>query len=323
MFLADGTSTTDIELERYGYDNDYEDWALLRVTNPKFFSRTPLPMVPETKTGTVSSVGFAEMRILTDEEIEKYRDSLNNNCQGLSECPDGCDADCLANALSLSDMDPNYNANYKLDGSTYKVRVNRLKTHRNCQIVEYNGSVPSSWNSGESRFLKFRSTCRTSKNDSGGAYINSDNVVQAIISYGRGNITSPDEKFRDWPQPIETDLYNAFKTLAGKLVSTETNATPAKTDASDDDDSQTGLSVVPVVTDDAPSDKTSDKTSDPTPRASQIKRQLATTGAEITAAVKRGNLTAEQTFDVLFNISNYQVLQRQYNDALAREQSTA
>lgn len=323
MFLADGTSTTDIELERYGYDNDYEDWALLRVTNPKFFSRTPLPMVPETTTGTVSSVGFAEMRILTDEEIEKYRDTLNNNCQGISECPDGCDADCLANALSLSDMDPNYNANYKLDGSTYKVRVNRLKTHRNCQIVEYNGSVPSSWNSGESRFLKFRSTCRTSKNDSGGAYINSDNVVRAIISYGRGNITSPDEKFRDWPQPIETDLYNAFKTLAGKLATTETNATPAKTDASDDDDSQTGLSVVPVVTDDATSDETSDETSDPTPRASQIKRQLATTGAEITTAVKRGNLTQEQTFDVLFNISNYQVLQRQYNDALAREQSTA
>lgn len=321
IFLANGTSTTDIELERYGYDNDYEDWALLRVTNPKFFSRTPLPMAPETTAGTVSSVGFAEMRILTDEEIEQYRDILNNDCQGLSECPDGCDADCLANVLSLSDTDPNYNAKYKLDGTTYKVHVNRLKIHHNCQISEYNGVASSSWNSGELRFPKFLSTCRTSKNDSGGAYINSDNVVQAISSYGRGNITSPDEIFKDWPQPIETDLYNAFKTLAGELVSTETNATPTKTGASDDDDdgTQTGLSVVPVVT----SGTTSDKTSDATPRASQIKRKLATTGAEITAAVKRGNLTREQTFDVLFNISNYQVLQQQYNDALAREQSTA
>ena len=381
IYLPNKTFTTDLVLEQYGYDTYNNDWALLRITNPDFYSTSPLNLDTATHIGNATSAGFGWMRVLNDSEIQTIRDHMNNRCVNIRNeyCTSGCNANCINSVTSLDDTNPDYTISYKKDNAQYTIRniVNRLKKHSNCQITNADPDIRTHLDPSDSgQTHKYDSTCRIVSNDSGGLFINSSNKIQGIISSSVGDVFTPDGAYHNFPQPIESDLYNAYTAmLRASPSTTPTPETPSTTTPTVTPIEGTPTTVIPTtISTTPPSQPTTGVTSIiPTPETpstatptvtpiegtpttvipttisttppsqpttgvtsiiptpempsatpsdvTEIEEEIADIDKRITEAANKGNLTDEQTFDILVDLATYQELQQKLEKAKAREQS--
>lgn len=336
IYLPNKTFTKDLVLEQYGHDTYNNDWALLRITNPEFYSETPLSLDSATHIGNVTSAGFGYMRILNDDEIQEIRDHLNNHCTNINNqyCTSGCTSNCINSLIQLDDTNTDYTIRYRNGNKTYITRniINHLKAHPNCQITNTASGITTHL-AGEtsSRTPKYDSTCRIVSNDSGGLYINSSNKIQAVISSSVGDILTSDNAYHNFPQPIESDLYSAYTAMLNSSASV--NQTPAISVVTKPENINTSPAniIVPTITKpdtltlETPVINTPSTTSPVQPTSSsettEIEQQISAVEKKINNAVDQGNLTDEKTFDILMDVATYQELQKKYEAAKAREQS--
>lgn len=335
IYLPNQTFTKDLVLEQYGHDTSNNDWALLRITNPEFYSETPLSLDSATHIGNVTSAGFGYMRILNDDEIQTIRDHLNNHCTDINNqyCTSGCTADCIDSLIQLNDTNTDYTIRYRNGNKTYTTRnvINRLKAHPNCQIINTASGITTHLANEAPRTPKYDSTCRIVNNDSGGLYINPSNIIQAVISSGVGDILTSDNAYHSFPQPIDSDLYSAYTAMSNSSASvTPTPATSVVTKLENINPSPANIIApttpkpdtlkleTPVIT---PTSTTTPVQPTPSSETTEIEQQISDVDKKINDAVGQGNLTNEKTFDILMDVATYQELQKKYEAAKAREQS--
>ena len=163
--LYDGRKTK-VVLERYGYNLEAEDWALLRVKDSKFYRYDNyFDVINQTPLGPVSLTGFGFLRVLSNDEIKIVRDvfqSMSAQYPGRSWnfLWDKTEAELARRGIYVDDFDRST--------GTY-----RLKTHQNCQISRFVSVVPN----------VFETTCDSIGGNSGGPYYR-DGFLHGIVSRG-------------------------------------------------------------------------------------------------------------------------------------------
>lgn len=168
--LPDGRKTK-VKLEKYGRYNKRDDWALLRVTDPNFYSAHYFNVHNDTKLLAVTNAGFGYMRILTDEEIRKikgiFTTFLNNPENKNSRFDDTLEA--VTKEIGNAGIPPLND--YDRESQNRRHRY-KLKADKTCQLKEersYDDTISTS--------------CDNWGGNSGGAYF-ANNTLYGIVSKG-------------------------------------------------------------------------------------------------------------------------------------------
>lgn len=186
--LHDGRKTH-VTLEKYGYDQESGDWALLRVTDSNFFSSNFFDLSAEDKTLNVTNAGFGYLRIISDDEIKKlkkifeqtakeHKMSQSNHADLIAQAQQAINAAGIPNLVDLTDEARLcFVANQP--GTVCDMNV-RLKAHIGCKLTKTNKKNSTISN-----------TCDAMQGNSGGPYF-SGNTIYGICS--RGYDTFKDSK---------------------------------------------------------------------------------------------------------------------------------
>lgn len=181
--LHDGRKTRVI-LEKYGRNFSDEDWALLRIQDPNFFSTsyfflssdTKYPKVSSSKRIPVINAGFGYMRILSDSDIRKLKQiftniSIDNPNLSFKEKLNSVYYDMEKHGIEpLTDNDWD---RWDFDNPTpdYATLKYRLKADTTCYL----------WQNPYASKGRLYSSCDTWQGNSGGAYF-ANNVIHGICS---------------------------------------------------------------------------------------------------------------------------------------------
>lgn len=184
IWTHDNRRTT-AKLEKYGKSFKNDDWALLRITDPAFHRTSYFDTANKTQYGTITSAGFAGLRILSNSEIRIVKQVFTEVATqyNLTSYTDIFDA-------SLNKLSQEHNI-YLYDN---RVPGNdspgnwefRLKATHNCHIESR--ALISDFSKGW-----FNSSCDTDHGDSGGAYF-SGNTIYGIVSGGRSGFDDSTNK---------------------------------------------------------------------------------------------------------------------------------
>lgn len=203
--LHDGRKTK-VVLEKYGRNFFDEDWALLRIQDPDFFSTsyfflshdTKYPKVSFSKRIPVVNAGFGYMRILSDSDIQKlkqiFTDVSTSSKQKLSfkEILDSVYYDMEKHGIEpLSDYDWD---RWDYDNPTpdYATLKFRLKADTTCYL----------WQNPFASKGILNSSCDSWQGNSGGAYF-ANNVIHGICS---GSVHSWEDR-NDLDVLISSELF--------------------------------------------------------------------------------------------------------------------
>ena len=174
IYLHTGEKT-EVTLESYGKNVDYGDWALLRVTDPKFYSKDFFIVPKKQQYIEVTNAGFGYMRILKDEEIKKLsaifkKIQKQNNIKEFDKTMEKATQEIEAEGIeSLLD----YNLDF-FELTKYEVLTYNLKAHKGCRLLKGN---KRKWTD------KLMTTCDAFAGNSGGPYF-SENTLFGICSSG-------------------------------------------------------------------------------------------------------------------------------------------
>ncbi len=167
---------TSVKLEKYGTSFQNDDWALLRVTDPEFHRNTFFNTAKKTKKTTVTSAGFAGMRILSNDEIKIAKNVFLNIAR--TRHPNNYKELYNAGANELATKHNIHLSDNRVPGSNKPgEREYKLKATHNCRIT--NTRITSGW---------FASTCDTDAGDSGGPYFKGT-TIYGIVSGGISNFS--------------------------------------------------------------------------------------------------------------------------------------
>ncbi len=193
---------TQVTLEGYGQSTfkfssrPKEDWALLRVTDPSFYSTEFFDVAKKTIPTKVENTGFGFLRILSDTEIQEIKKLYTESCresviESMSNLPDNpflkeymiaqgtqyCDFNdtmertkakmAAAGIPDLNDIERQITINNN------PTNIYRLKSHKDCDILSTKTNYEN----------EFASNCQTIPGNSGGAYF-ADNTLYGIVSNG-------------------------------------------------------------------------------------------------------------------------------------------
>lgn len=151
-----------------------DDWALIRVRDPKFFRYDYFNVLPQAKTGNVNNAGFGAMRIVTDAELKIIRKKFirllrerypvnNNDDVVLKKIPFTDFIRDLDDALGQDDEDGQAMEPLFQDGD-------KLKFSR-CSIEDVENGY-------------FYHRCMGAHGNSGGAFWSGDNDLHGILATG-------------------------------------------------------------------------------------------------------------------------------------------
>ena len=228
IWTHDNRRTT-ATLEKYGRNFKNDDWALLRISDPTFHRSTYFNASSKTQYGTITSAGFAGMRILTNDEISIAKQVFED----------------VATQQSLT----NYNEIFQTSSHELQTKYNiylrdnripgsktpgeweyRLKATPNCHIESR--AITS-----DLSFGWFKSSCDTDHGDSGGPYF-SGNILYGIVSGGLSGFDDSTNK----------NLGVRAERFAHALKKMKTNSpdieTDYETDESDEPEIETQLSNI-------------------------------------------------------------------------------
>lgn len=180
----DGRETW-VVLEKYGTSLS-DDWALLRVTDGRFFSRDYFDSFPDSLKKNdarfpvpVSIAGFGWLRILTSDEIEKiHKKLLEKNMPSYESAENYLDKfynefTTLLDGKELKDWDV----------ASGKKRY-RLKADKSCELTGV-GNISVVDRTKQTLAVSYNGNCQLSQGNSGGAAWTNDNQVYGVVSRSR------------------------------------------------------------------------------------------------------------------------------------------
>lgn len=210
--LHDGRKTQ-IKLEQYGHDFLYDDWALLRITDPNFYNNNVFTVSSETKLKTVTNAGFGYMRILKDDEIKKLKQIFKKSAKQykLSKTnfldlifPSA--PDTKANGIPpLIDFTDETIQCLKGDNLDDCVLDYKLKAHIGCALTKIDAVDKNVSN-----------TCDAMQGNSGGPYF-ANNIIYGIVS--RGSDSFKDSRHGNVMAVSPSSIWKNLQTM----LSTDTN----------------------------------------------------------------------------------------------------
>ncbi len=180
----DGRETW-VVLEKYGTSLS-DDWALLRVTDGRFFSRDYFDSFPDSLKKNdarfpvpVSIAGFGWLRILTPDEIQKIHKKLSEHNVASYESAETYleqfydEFTTLLDGKELRDWDV----------SSGKKRF-RLKADTACELTGV-GNISVVDRTKQTLAVSYNGNCQLSQGNSGGAAWTNDNQVYGVVSRSR------------------------------------------------------------------------------------------------------------------------------------------
>lgn len=205
----DGRETWTV-LEKYGRSLA-DDWALLRVTNGRFFSNEYFNYFPDSLKRNdarfpvdVQIAGFGWLRILTPDEIAKIRKKLlEKNMPSYESAENYLDKfynefTTLLDGKELKDWDV----------ASGKKRY-RLKADKSCELTGV-GDISVVDRANQLVAFSYNGNCQSSEGNSGGAAWTNDNQVYGILSRSRTSFDA--DEFGE-----NESLYSASSNFAAAL----------------------------------------------------------------------------------------------------------
>lgn len=205
----DGRETW-VVLEKYG-KSLADDWALLRVTNGRFFSNEYFNYFPDSLKRNdarfpvdVQIAGFGWLRILTPDEIAKIRKKLlEKNMPSYESAENYLDKfydefTTLLDGKELKDWDV----------ASGKKRY-RLKADKSCELTGV-GDISVVDRANQLVAFSYNGNCQSSEGNSGGAAWTNDNQVYGILSRSRTSFDA--DEFGE-----NESLYSASSNFAAAL----------------------------------------------------------------------------------------------------------
>lgn len=320
--LHDGRKTK-VVLETYGRNFLDEDWALLRIQDPNFFSTSyfsPPNKTPKLHKGDtvdllvskfgrplyVTNAGFGYMRILSDSDIQKlkqiFTDVSTSSKQKLSfkEILDSVYYDMEKYGIeSLTDYDWD---RWDFDNPTpdYATLKYRLKADPKCYLVQ--DANPTNHN--------LYTSCDTWQGNSGGAYF-ADDTIYGVCSRGADG----------WENHQNTNTATSFKSFRDTLhemrkqSATLTYFTPSFTNQSYDKGKSDDIN------------DSSDDTQDIMilrENIADLEERMATLEPALAEQLPQVAQMSDKDFlRFLDKTTEYDVLRQNYEQARKREQSLA
>lgn len=205
----DGRETWAV-LEKYGRSLA-DDWALLRVTDGRFFSKEYFDYFPDSLKRNDASfpvnvqiAGFGWLRILTPDEIEKiHKKLLEKNMPSYESAENYLDKfysdfTTLLDGKELKDWDV----------ASGKKRY-RLKADKSCELTGV-GDVSVVDRANQLVAFSYNGNCQSSEGNSGGAAWANDNQIYGILSRSRTSFDA--DEFGE-----NKSLYSASSNFAAAL----------------------------------------------------------------------------------------------------------
>lgn len=192
-------TTTPVFLEKYGQNFQTDDWALLRIKDPKFYNKDFF-YVPSTQQYTnVINAGFGYMRILSDEEIQQFRTVFNQMITQNQKANFTDLVDTLFTEAEKLGIKPLKDRAGTVDIKGYEWTKYRLKADTNCKIYKSNYYLEEN----------IQTTCDNFSGNSGGAYFNG-NTLLGVCSSGVDSFE--DDKNEDFAVPV-TKYFSALEEM--------------------------------------------------------------------------------------------------------------
>lgn len=192
-------TTTPVFLEKYGQNFQTDDWALLRIKDPKFYNKDFF-YVPSTQQYTnVINAGFGYMRILSDEEIQQFRTVFNQMITQNQKANFTDLVDTLFTEAEKLGIKPLKDRAGTVDIKGNKITKYRLKADTNCNITKPTGNHTDN----------IQTTCDNFSGNSGGAYFNG-NTLLGVCSGGVDSFE--DDKNKDFAVPV-TKYFSALEEM--------------------------------------------------------------------------------------------------------------
>ncbi len=319
--LHDGRKTT-VKLEavgpyfvsdgRYIFNQTEGDYALLRVQDPEFYVKKFFNLAASAKNINVETFGFGMMRILTDEELLEMNKLWNEVAtEHKAKVRHGTDYNVLYELFSEKLKSKNI--------PSLKEKGPRLKKSQ-CDLFYFDKRktyVPMGYSTTDSGAALIFSNCDVVNGDSGGAILDSDNLL-AILSIG--NPTLQERMVYNVNVPVE-NIYQDFMGMKknfdyrGNMKVLEIDDIQGKAETTD-----TGLAVRPVedtlvLSETALSGKENTD-------VQMLQQQLDDKSVMLGEAVENLNQMDEKQFFRFLDANvEYEILREKYEAAKQREQS--
>lgn len=216
--LYDGR-TTNVILEQYGKDIS-QDWALLRISDPNFFSNNYFNVHNTTKYLSVTNAGFGYMRILSNDEIQQIKQIFTNQIGDQNRF---IDFDTVLEQVQQKIQAANIP---NLDDWDYSINGYRLKADTTCHLFNQQNDDDT-----------ISTTCDAWGGNSGGVYF-SGNTLYGICSYGADS----------WVDKYNTDhavspklYYKPLQEMITRSPTTTTNNNQTNTDTDNSTNTDTTI----------------------------------------------------------------------------------
>lgn len=287
VFLNNKYDIFSARVERYGRTYEKDDWALLRVIEPDYFSNeyfelsnpNDVPWTVRNKNNyiNVMNAGFGYMRILSDKEIKQLRQIFKNI---VGKHYDDANFNATAQKAREEIKKQGIAPLEDLDAEA-PAKIYRLKASRNCLM----SSVP----------VYYVDNCDIFSGNSGGPFF-MNNQLFGIVS----NSTNSFHR-EDYAEAIPTkQFFDALQEMVGQSGKENTSNV--------------------AVTD---NDTNVDRDRESAPAMADLERDISDTGNKLSGDLKSLSTMDDIAFlDFLDRFTQYSVLQENLQQAKEREQST-